>query len=648
MLITVSVTLNIFENLTYRYIGDPQRIHVGQRVIVPLMNRFTTAWVTAVDSQYSGRVKQVTGIIDDGFILSPSYVRFALAVSRLYFTSAGIVMDGALSPKHKSLNTLYYMLDGKAVKFLNAAYKDLTQSAKKDAVHFFFKSREEEPPVSQTVSEQTVSGVLSDSEPSRRFLLDYQRMESYLEAVTATLAQGKSVLIAVPDNFSAAYIRDALQQDFAANHAELPVDIYNSEIKPKDREQIWQRAVREGRPCVVTGGISALLLPVPNVGLIITERAGSPLYKGAAYSKFNSNVLARLRAEHEQVPLMEGFSTYTVQAFAQQDTIRTQDKRKHNVQAVVHGIKPAEKGVPAALLELVTHYHGEQKKIALLVNRKQSRDFLYCPKCKKWCNCPSCDGFISIKETDGNLGITCKRCGVEKESYRYCVRCQSELLLIHDISIASVKKQLKAKVVETGILTLSADDLKESDMASLLEQVKKSSVVVGTPAVVNPFWGNLFDAVIYMRPESYVNLDEYDAAERVFSLVSELKELVKPGGSVDVFSTFHFHYSLKLVNDEVAFFQQEIKYRQWFHLPPYFNVYQIEIRGKKLRPLAEQMRKIFHEHKQNLEIKKVYLAGRQAVRGNFKGIIEAHALPDALMASGLLMSRDITIQLLLN
>jgi primosomal protein N' len=252
-------------------------------------------------------------------------------------------------------------------------------------------------------------------------------------------------------------------------------------------------------------------------------------------------------------------------------------------------------------------------------------------------------------EGDEAFHIKCRRCGLEKEAHNQCPKCGEALHLIEDISIASVKKFVKTRVVETGITSLSSEGLKQDHLHSVLKRVGESKVVIATPVIVNPFFNNMFDVIIYLRPESFFNLEEYDAAEKVFSLVSEFRELVKPGGNIDIFSTFHFHYSLKLVNDEAGFFDRELKYREWFHLPPFFNVYHIEVRGKELRKLAAEMRGIFKKFKEPLKIKRIYLASRLPSRGmyKYKGILEAHAQPGLILESGLLKNRDISIDLVL-
>ena len=422
------------------------------------------------------------------------------------------------------------------------------------------------------------------------------------------------------------------------------VDIYNSEIKPSERDVIWEQYALGGKAGVVVGGLSAVMLPIKNLGVVIIERAGSIAYKRNYFSRYHINLLARMRAKHFKIPLVEGFSTFTMQAYCDRSSVSIIDNREEKIPVEVRNVKGGGRGIPDNFLELVSEYFDRGKKILIILNKKESFNFLFCQKCQKVLRCPRCDRFIDV---DQQSNIKCSHCGFEKSSQIYCNKCGEPVAIVEDISIASVKKAVKTRIAETGIMTLSSEGLKDNHIYSLMKHIEDSKIIISTPAILNPFFNRIFDAVIYIRPESYFNIDQYDAAEKIFSMVAELRELVKPGGQLDIFSIFHFHYSLKLLNDEEGFFDREIKYREWFHLPPFANVYHIEIKAKNLRKLGKEMREIYKKFKTPLNIKRIYLNGRAAVRGVFKGTIESHSQPDAIRESGLLDKRDIFIDLVM-
>jgi primosomal protein N' len=642
MLVQVSLSLNIFDDLTYNYTGEPAFLKPGLRVVVPLGNRLTMGWITDTRSQYRGRVKDIIAVIGDDYVPDGRFMAFLSAVSNLYFTSLGTLLDGSLPPAKKSIGSLYFenKETGKIEKLNKYSFNELQQLSKGGAIPCFYgaKNRDAVFPGSVVREPEPCAA------PGHRFLVSFQREPHYREMIVECLGRGRSVLMTVPDSLTAAFLKERLEELEIGGG----IDIYNSEVKPKDRGALWEAYAIKGKTGVVVGGQSAVLLPIGNLGLIISDCAGSSIYKRSFFSPYNVNVLSRLRTSHFNIPLVEGFSTRTIYAHRDRSNISIEDKREQEEKAGltvdVRMIKSKTRGIPEAFPELLNTYYRENKKILVVLNRKESVNFLFCDKCKKMRRCPSCGGYIDV---DDLFNIKCRRCGREIESHTHCSECGETLNLVEDISIASVKKLIKHSVVETGIMSLSSAGLKEEHIHSVLKRVHGSKIVIATPVIVNPFFNDIFDVIIYLRPESLFNLDEYDAAEKIFSMVSRFKEMVKSGGSIDVFSTFHFHYSLKLVNDEQGFFDREMKYREWFDLPPFCNVYHIEVKGRRLRELAAAMRGIYTKFKGPLKIKRAYLSTRQAVRGAYKGVLEAHAQPEAVIKSGLLRKRDISVELVL-
>ena len=635
MLIQVSPSLNIFGTLTYNYSGDPALLRPGIRVVIPVGCRIATGWVTDTNkhSDYKGRVKNIIGVTRDDYAPDDRHLAFVRAVSGIYFTSMGTLLDASLPPKKKSINSLYFENNeenGKIEKLKKYSLKELQHLSKSTAIECFYKSKNTRHPLLESHSQGSEPG----STQQQEFLIGYNREDYYRGIIDHFLDSGKGVLITVPDNLTATFLKEKLGE----------ADIYNSEIKPKERNTLWYEYALDGKTGVVVGGLSAVLLPIQSIGIIISERAGSASYKRTYFSRYNIHLLSQLRAKHYNIPLIEGFSTHTVQSYQNRSHVLIQDKRDKKIPVEVRRIKSGLKGVPDDFVELLNSYFIENKKILIILNRKESVNFLFCGKCKKIGKCPKCGGFIEVDET---LNIKCRHCGEERESHTNCPQCNESLSIVESVSVASVKKIIKQRVVETGIMTLSSEGLKEEHMVSVRRRIEQSKIVISTPVILNPFFNNLFDAVIYFRPESYFNFDEYDAAEKIFSMAAELRELVKEEGTLDIFSTFSFHYSLKLIDEEKRFFDRELKYREWFHLPPFFNVYHIEVKGKELRQLGKEMRNIYKKFKAPLKIKRAYLTGRQPHRGTFKGVLEAHAQPEAILKSSLLGKRNISIDLVL-
>ncbi|MCP4216603.1 MAG: hypothetical protein GY765_18270, partial [bacterium] len=415
--VSVSVSLNIFELLTYNYTGPMDKLKPGLRVVLPVANRLTTGWIVKTNSNYKGRVKNILAIVKDGFMPGKQFMNFADAVSGVYFTSMGTLLDSALSPKKKSVASIYFKnpRNGKAEKLSAFSVAKLQKIAGKGVLRAFVKSGKNEPPLEPDSYSEEEKARMQDSsgdeaasakmkvpafelgplfapkkqtppadmdepedvppvdedenprdvlsgegtgelsqqsrgeDPGNRFLLSYDRLPHYREIIDSYLEKGQSVLLVAPDNSTAAFLGAHLQG----------VDVYNSQVKPKDRESIWRAYALEGKAGVVVGGLSAALMPIKNLGVVICDRAGSFTYKRSYFSKYDAHLLARLRARHYNLPFIEGFPSRTVQVFDQNSPVTVEDKRETEIPVNIHMIKSRTKGIPEDFIELVKSYYKD-------------------------------------------------------------------------------------------------------------------------------------------------------------------------------------------------------------------------------------------------------------------------------------------------
>jgi primosomal protein N' len=622
--ITVSLSYNVFDPLTYHALPNASGLKAGMRVLVPLGNRIVSGWVLDLDSPYKGRLKNILGIIDDPFCPDAGFLEFARRSAIAYFSSIGAVLDHALPASKRNLKKLCLEFDGKVQRFDAFNLKQLEKTSAATTLRFFFKGGEAAQPI-------PASPAVAAAAAQNRLLLDPGRGNEYQEAVRAVLANGKSVLLLVPDNASARYWQTIWPE----------MDIYNSETRPAAKERTWAQ-YQQGKSGLVCGGLSAALLPMANLGLLIVDRATSALYQRTFHSPYKTDHLARIRAQACRIPILQGAAAHacaTYQKSAGQVVIDRRRDRAITLQ--VHMLKGKDRGIPDDLIELINQNYLQNKKTLVLVNKILPARNLFCPKCGKIVACPGCGGILQVDEP---LQAACRRCSFRQESLAACPRCQENLIVLHDISLDSLARAVERRVGETPVLTLNAAGLK--DMEQALPAVRASAVVIATPAALNPFFREMFAAAIYVKPESFFSMDEFNSAEMIFSTAAEILETLAAGSALHVFSVFHFHYALQFLLDEGRFFERELKYRQWFMLPPFCNVYQLEMRGASLRSLGAVMRELHGKYKDELQIRKIYLVSRQPLRGAYHGVLELHAPADKIIAAGLQRLKKSSLSLL--
>jgi primosomal protein N' len=608
--ISVSLSYPLYEPLTY--LADATAIQVGARVLVPLGSRLASGWVTGLDSPYSGRLKRVIGIIDDSFHPGAALMEMARQTADAYFTSAGGILDHCLPPSRMNFKKLRLESSGRERRLTEFTFKELERLAAAAPLRLYFNASPADIP-------RPVAPGSEDTGPPA-LLLGPGREEAYRDACARTLARGRSVILVVPDNATARYWQSVIPG----------VDMYHSEVRAAARETIWRQYL-QGKSGIVCGGISALMLPLADAGLLIIDRAASPLYRRGPGSPFRIDHLAEIRARSGRIPLLRGAHSHSCATWVHRDESGLDDRRRGaEISCQVHALKGRERGIPAAIVEMICQNHLAQKKTLVLVNRIQPAAHLFCPHCRRIAACPRCGGILKVGE---KRQASCRRCTFRRDPLDDCPRCSRALTLLHDISIDSLARAVERVCGEKSVLSLTAVELKEPQAATAA--VRGSPVVIATTAALNPFFTGLFHAAIWVKPESFFNMEDFNAAEMIHALGAEIAAVLGGKGEMHVFSVFHFHYALQYLVDEGNFFERELKYRQWFMLPPFASVYELELRDARLRSLAAAMRELNGRFREELQIRRAYLASRRPQRGTYRGVLELHTTAERIAAAGL-------------
>jgi len=606
--VSVALSSGLPEPLTYRA-PDDLGLRPGSRVLVPLGRRAVLGWVLDLDSPYRGRLKGILGVVDDPFLPGPELLEFARLAAAAYFASAAALLDHSLPPSQKGTKGLRVV--GRESSLGSVPAGELARLAAAEPLRLRFRkaAAETAPP-----APRPAGGA------SRRLLLAEDPGGEYRRACAETLAQGRSVLLVVPDADTIRYWQERLPG----------VTPCHSRLTSAAREKLWGES-RAGKPAIICGGLAALALPLAAPGLVILDRASSPLYARLQGTPFRLDHLAGLRAQAAGIPLLAGALAHTCSTWTQRQQPGVEARRPCRPSPPqVHPLKGRERGIPPALLELAARGLREGRRTLVLVNRIAPALHLFCEACSRLATCPRCSPALPA---DGAGRVSCRRCSHADDAPGNCRRCGRPLEPLHDISIESLARALERIGGEGAVLTLTAAEMRDGDAAR--SRAAARPLTLATLAGLSPRLRGLFAAAAWVKPESFFPLDEFDAAERIQGGAAEIAAQLAPGGELHVFSVFHFHYALRHLLDEERFFARELKYRSWFQLPPFREVYELELRRPGLRELAADMRGLYGRHRQALGIRRAHLVARQALRGAYRGVLELHADAGAIAAAGL-------------
>jgi primosomal protein N' len=620
MRIRVALASGLNRPLTYEFHGAAEAVRPGTRVVVPLGRTFSGGWVLDDDPGYLGPARPLIGVVD-GEPPAPSFFAYIRSLADRFLLSPGLLLDMALPPIRKPVKNLKVELPGEKERRLgDIPVAELGQLSRDAPLRLRYPGKgfggfPPFPPPASHRSEADVSVVIGgDRTPPYRDVLE--------------AARGGSVLLVVPDHQSACF--------WQLRFPELT--LYTSALPSSQRNRAWTEISHGGRG--VCGNLAALLLPIPDLRALIIDRAASPLYRWGR-GAISAPLAARLLARHAGVPLLLGSAGHSVSTFVMPGE-KTTDRRPPGAPPVeVHPVRGGDRNVPGSLLDLLVEAVSGGGRTLVMTNRINAASAPWCPKCRRNERCPHCGRFLTIGD-DGV--VSCPGCFHRPGGPAVCSRCGGEIVALQPMSLTALEAAVHRRLGESGVRLLSAEEI--VDPEKTVDDIRSSRLVLATPCVLNPFFRGLFERVICVRPEALFDMDEYNAAEMIQATLDELRELLSPGGRLDVYSVYHFHYALQLANSEDRFFDREQKYREWFHLPPFAEVYRVNVRGRTLRALAERMRRLRSSLPAGLRIRRAHLLGRVPARGWLRGMVELHGSPAALRESGWLNEYDLTVEMI--
>ncbi len=627
MKVEVALSLNTFENFSYELRGDVKSVYEGMRVVVPVWNRLASGWIVNTKSEYQGKVKPVFGVVEDEYIPDKNYLRFINEISATFMISAGKLLDSSLSPAMRSQGGLYYRTDEGDFPVFRKSVKELERIGSGSTLRLFYKKR---------VMEEYLNNVSlpENSEESsvgnHTVYLDDFRKNQYNKIWAEERSHGKTVLIVLPNNLSME------RYEYELND----LLIYNSTIKAGTREKLWAMA-RCGDPVFIGGGESALFLPVSNPGTIIIEKPGSFFYGRNIASGIDLRKAARIKAGIMGVDLVEGNNTLTTFHYFNRDSFKIDDKRKEYTNSIaVKKLDPGTKIPSEDVIESIIDHFIKGERVLVIVSRKGSKKFLFCSECKAIYQCPSCGGSVTIT-SDGNM--TCSLCSYSDSDVPECGKCGTGLRIIEDLSVNSLKKRLSEKAGSQFIFSFESDKKLSFSNLKRPDSFEKGLIIL-TPSEAGSIPEKAFDHAVVIKPESFFDLNNYNGGEQIFQFVRGLREMLSPDGRIDVYSVFHFHYCLKKINDEKQFLERELKYRELFLLPPYFEVFDLKLSDRNVRVLGKKMRDVISDFSEFFLIKKSYLISRSKIRGFYQGNMQIHTEQGKLSDSGITKLSGIKIK----
>ncbi len=477
------------------------------------------------------------------------------------------------------------------------------------------------------------------------------KTEVYFLAAEQALAAGRGVLILVPEIALTPFLVRAAGARFGQ-----AVAVLHSDLSAGERHDQWWR-IRDGEARLVIGARSAVLAPVPALGLIVVDEEHEGAYKQEDAPRYNARDVAVMRGKIEGVPVVLGSATPSVESYS--NALKSRYRLlKLGQRLSTHGLPDIEvvdrrevlrAGQDAILAPPLLHAleqrlaRGEQS--LLLLNRRGYAQCLLCRECGLQASCPNCSVTLTVHER--GRSVECHYCGHERETPRRCAACGGEYLRLTGYGTERVLERVREVLPQARAERLDRDLVRRR---GALERILSSfergelDILVGTQMIAKGHDFPNVTLVGVIDADVGLGLPDFRAAERTFQLLTQVagragrREL---RGLVILQSHLPEHYALvhACAQDFPAFYEHEAEFRRTMGYPPFAALVNLVVRATEagrasaearglaadlraaaggrfrvLGPAAAPLARLHGEHRHQILLKGQRVAMREAVR----------------------------------
>lgn len=428
------------------------------------------------------------------------------------------------------------------------------------------------------------------------------KTEVYLQAAAHALAQGKGVLILVPE----ISLTPQTMARFKSRFADMPgaVAILHSAMSDGERFDEWH-SIHRGRARIAIGPRSAVFAPVRNLGLIIVDEEHDSSYKQESAPRYHGRDLAVLRAKLEGAAILLGSATPSLESLHNVElgkyTMLRMDKRADGQRLPLTRVldmrsEPKDKrylGILSEKLRMAIEerlHKGEQ--VILLLNRRGFARSLQCPDCGLVINCEHCALPLTYHLPENRL--VCHICGYRAVVPKRCPECDSDKILLEGYGTQKVEAVLRRCFPKARLQRVDADvTTRKNALRDILDdfRARRIDILLGTQMISKGLDFPGVTLVGVLNADLGLCIPDPRAAERTFQLLTQVAGRAGRGdidGEVIIQTYTPQAAAIQFArrHDTDGFAEKELALRRQFGFPPYSHMAVLTVRSPK-EELAE-------------------------------------------------------------
>lgn len=444
------------------------------------------------------------------------------------------------------------------------------------------------------------------------------KTEVYLQALEAVIAQGKQALVLVPEIGLTPQTIKRFQQRF-----NVPIIILHSAMSEKARLSAWLQC-QQGSVAIVIGTRSALFTPFKRLGMVIIDEEHDSSYKQQEGWRYHARDLAIVRAKIEDVPIILGSATPSLETLNNAKASRYQylqlTERAGNAELAkqtvldIKGLVLAA-GLSQPLITQIKKHLDNDNQVILFLNRRGFAPLLICHDCGWIAECPRCDKPYTYHQKQHKL--ICHHCDSHRPIPNQCPKCGSTHLVPIGYGTEQLELQLRQLFPDIPVSRIDRDSTsKKGALDNYLNEINRGGkhILVGTQILAKGHHFPDVTLVGIIDVDGALFSSDFRATERFAQLYTQVSGRAgreNKTGEV-ILQTYHPEHSLLnilLQQGYQAFAEQTLLERQITSLPPFSYQALIHAADRNNQYAPQFLQKIIDWLKQQFNDNALWLLG---------------------------------------
>lgn len=422
------------------------------------------------------------------------------------------------------------------------------------------------------------------------------KTEVYKALIKAAIAQGKSVIMLLPEVTLALQFEHLLRQQLE----HVRIIGFHSATKVTQKRALWDALVK-AEPILIIGVHLPIMLPIKNLGLIIIDEEHELGFQEKKHPKLQSKEIAIWRAQHYNIPIILGSATPSLTSL--------QNVKRHNwklfsitkrfagtfpvVQKVILTLQGTRRRkafwVSNELEKGITERLAKKEQIIIFLNRRGYSFFVQCRGCGFIFQCPDCAVSLTLHAIDDVQKLRCHYCDHSKDLPSACPECKAPAreLLKKGIGTQQVVQIFQELFPQAVIARADLDSTsKKRAWQQTVDDFKAGRIdmLIGTQTITKGYHFPKVTLVGVLWADLNLHFPVYNAGETTLQQLIQVAGRAGrqcAGGKVIV-QAMHDHPIFDYLDEQkyLEFCAQELQAREESFYPPYSRLASIELKHK--------------------------------------------------------------------